>query len=163
MPLSPREMRALFQQTVVVRRPTFGIVSGYHELPYVCLGQAFDPAAKTTEVRGRVQVSPRFIIRPPHLEPSYAEIFGSDHVDVELAGRMFGFLGFSGKPVECKSEYLDVTNMESSIDEMLSRTLNELDRREDITTGVIITPDPRYFPVSIERFISTVIEDEFRA
>ncbi|MBI5094744.1 MAG: hypothetical protein HZB26_20195 [Candidatus Hydrogenedentes bacterium] len=161
MGLSPNEMREVFQKTVIVRRPTHGIISGYHELPYICLGASLSSGAGTTEVRGKVQVSPRFIIRPPQLEPSYEEIFGEDNVDAALAGRVFGFLGFRGRPVECKSEHLEVKQVDASVDSVLSRTLDELERYEDITTGLIVTPNSRYYPVSIERFISSILEDEF--
>lgn len=162
MGLSPHEMRLLFDRTVIVRRPTFGIVTGYHELPYVCLGESFELGHETTRVRGKVHVSPRFVIRPSHLEPSYGEIFGEDNVDVALAGRVFGFLGFKEKPVELKSEQLEVKHLNISVERVLADTLDELERREDITTGVLITPDSRYYPVSVERFISSIIEDEFR-
>lgn len=161
MGLSPDEMREIFRETVIVRRPTYGIISGYHELPYICLGAGLDSDSGTTEVRGKVHVSPRFIIRPQHFEPSYREIFGDANVDAALAGRVFGFLGFRGKPLECKSEHLEVKQVAASVDRVLSQTLDELERREDITTGLIMTPDSRYYPVSIERFISAIIEDEF--
>ena len=161
MDLSPNEMREVFQKTVIVRRPTYGIISGYHELPYICLGASLNEVSGTTQVRGKVQVSPRFVIRPPQFEPSYDEIFGEDNVDKALAGRVFGFLGFRGKPVECKSEHLEVKQLDAPVDRVLSQTLDELERHEDITTGLIITPNSRYYPVSIERFISSIIEDEF--
>jgi hypothetical protein len=154
-------MREIFQQTVIVRRPTFGIVSGYHELPYVCLGEACERGYETTQVRGKVQVSPRFVIRPEHCEPTYSEIFGKDNVDIALAGRIFGVLGFRSKPIECKSEHLEVKHLDASVDAALAAALDELERMEDITTGVIITPNSRYYLVSIERFIATIIEDEF--
>ena len=80
MGLNAYEMRELFDQTVVIRQPRFGIVSGYHELPYVCLGQSVESGYATTQVKGRVQVSPRFLIRPSQFEPSYEEIFGEDQV-----------------------------------------------------------------------------------
>lgn len=161
MGLSGEEMREIFQQTVIVRRPTHGIVSGYHELPYVCLGSTYDSMHQTTRVKGKVRVSPRFVIRPQHYEPSYDEIFGEDNVDMALAGRVFGFLGFRGKPVECTSSDLEVKHLDNSMERVLTSTIDDLDRREDIRTGVIITPDTRYYPVSLERFISSVLEDEF--
>lgn len=163
MGLSAHEMRELFDQTVVVRQPRFGIVSGYHELPYVCLGQSVEPGHSTMQVKGRVQVSPRFVIRPPHFEPSYEDIFGEDQVDSALVGRMFGVLGFQGRPVECKSEYLELKHLDAPVDRVLNETLDLLERNEDITTGVIISPDARYYLVSVERFISSVLDDEFRA
>ena len=161
MGLDPTEMRELFDQTVVIRRPRYGIVSGYHELPYVCIGSAIETGFGSTRVKGSVQVSPRFVIRPPQYEPSYEEIFGSENVDNALVGRVFGYMGFQRHPVECKSEFLEVKHLNASVDNVLSDTLDELERHEDITTGVIIAPDARYYPVSIERFISTVLEDEF--
>lgn len=162
MSITNDDIREIFRQTVVVRKPTYGIVSGYHELPYVCLGESIESGATTTRVKGKVHVSPRFVIRPPHLDPSYQEIFGEDNVDVELAGRVFGFLGFQNRPVECKSEYLEVKHLDASIDQLLKETMDELDKVEDITTGVIITPNARYYPVSVECFISSVLDDEFR-
>ena len=32
---------------------------------------------------------------------------------------------------------------------------------EDITTGVIITPESRYYQISVERFITHILEEEF--
>jgi hypothetical protein len=162
MPLGGDEMHDIFERTVIVRRPTYGIVKGYHKLPYVCLGESIGEGGRTTRVKGKISVSPRFLIRPQHLEPSYEEIFGEGNVDLELSGRMFGFLGFRGRPVECKSEDLELKHLDTSIDEALSQTMSELERMEDITTGVLITPDARYYPVSLERFISSVLDDEFR-
>ena len=170
MTLSPQELRAIYEATTVVRRPTYGIISGYHTLPYVCIGAPAEAGRGATRVRGTVHVSPRFVIRPSHYSPSYKEIFGEDafgegdeHADRALAGRVFGFLGFRDKPVECSSEHLEVKHLEASVDQVLGESLDELDRREDISTGVIITPDSRYFPVSVERFISSILEDEFSA
>jgi hypothetical protein len=162
MGLSPNEMRDIFQRTSIIRRPTYGIIKGYHELPYVCLGKACEDGYETTEVRGKIHVSPQFIIKPPDYAPTYEEIFGEENVDVALAGRVFGFLGFRAKPVECKSEHLNLKHLSMSVDAALSAAMDDLERREDITTGVIITPNSRYYPISIERFISTIIEDEFR-
>lgn len=161
MGLGAHEMRALYDQTVVVRQPRFGIVSGYHELPYICLAAGIESGAACTRVKGAVHVSPRFVITPPHLGPSYEDIFGSENVDMELTGRIFGFLGFGDRPIECQSEYLEVKHLDKSIDRVVSETLDDLERFEDITTGVIIAPDARYYPVSIERFIASVLEDEF--
>ena len=161
MDISADEMREIYAQTVVVRRPRYGIVTGYHELPYVCLGQSIQSGSSTTRVRGRVHVSPRFVIRPSHYDPNYEDIFGEENIDEALVGRVFGFMGFRGKPVECRSEYLEVEHVTASVDQQLNITMDELERQEDITTGVIITPNAQYYPVSIERFISSVLEDEF--
>lgn len=159
--LGSEELREIFRRTQIIRKPTYGIISGYHTLPYVCLGVSDERPFGTTQVKGKVHVSPRLIIRPAHYEPSYDEIFGEENVDGELSGRIFGFLGFKGKPVECKSENLEVRMLETNVETTLARTLDELERHEDITTGVILTPNTRYYPVSIERFIASILEDEF--
>ncbi len=159
--LSHDEMRDIYQRTRIVCKPTFGIISGYHELPYVCLGESLEEDYRTTQVRGKIQVSPRFIIRPAHYEPTYEKIFGKENVDVELAGRIFGFLALRDRPVECASEHLEVRHLKETLDGALESVLDERDRNEDIRTGVIITPNSRYYPVSIERFIASVLDEEF--
>lgn len=163
MKLSAQEMRAIYAATTIVRRPVHGIIRGYHELPYVCIGASVVSGKNTMRVKGRVHVSPRFLIRPAHYAPNYEDIFGEDNVDEALTGRVFGFLGFRDRPVECTSEFLDVKCLDATVDQVLGESLNELDRMEDLSTGVIITPDSRYYPVSVERFISSIIEEEFSA
>ncbi len=158
---SPDEIHEVYEQTVVVRRPTYGIVRGYHELPYICVGDSYEPGHRTTCVRGKVHVSPQFVIRPSHYSASYGEIFGEDNVDTALSGRVFGYFGFPQRPVECKSEHLELSNLDIPVEQVLSESMDELDRLEDITTGVLITPNSRYFQVSVERFIASVLEDEF--
>ena len=70
-------------------------------------------------------------------------------------------MGFPDRPMECKSELLEIQPCDGTLDTALSTCLDELERREDITTGVIISPNNQYFPVSVERFISSVLDDEF--
>ncbi len=161
MSLSSDEMRRLYQRTVIVKKPTYGIIKGYHELPYVCIGPSFEDGNQTTLVKGKIQISEQMLLRPSQYLPSYEEIFGEDNVNLEISGRLFGFLGFKGRPVECKSEFLELTHLTKSIDQVLSESLDDIERREDISTGVIISPDSRYYPVSIERFIASILDDEF--
>ena len=144
------DMREIFRKTQIIKKPTHGIISGYHELPYVCLGTRVGLESGTMPVRGKVQVS-----------PSYGEIFGEDNIDEALTGRVFGFLGFRGRPVECTSERLEVRHLDATLDRVLSETLDDLERYEDIITGVIVTPNSRYYPVSVERFIASILDDEF--
>ncbi len=161
MTLSREEMYRIFVETAVVRRPRYGIVKGYHELPYICIGNPLESQYRSLCVRGKIHVSPQLIIKPSYYKAKYSDIFGEGNVDVALSARIFGFIGFPDKPVECKSEFIEVTHSELNIDEALSHSLDELERKEDITTGVIITPESRYYPISIERFIAEILEDEF--
>lgn len=162
MSLSPQQMRSIYENTQIVRRPTYGIITGYHELPYVCVGHDHDGGNGSVQVRGRIQVSPRLVLTPEHFGPRYEEIFGTDNTDIEIAGRMFGFMGFKGKPVNCKSDQLEVIHQPENLDTAVANALDQFARHEDITTGLIVTPDSRYFPVSIERFIASILDDEFR-
>lgn len=158
---SSEDLRELFHRTIIVRKPTYGIISGYHELPYICVGKAVAPDRGVMRVRGTIQVSPRFVIRPAHYSKSYADLFGEDNVDMTIAGRIFGFLGFPRHPVECSLEGLEISTLSGTLDEAVSASLDEMERQEDITTGIFITPDSRYYPVSVEAFIASVLEDEF--
>ncbi|NLV44016.1 MAG: hypothetical protein GXY07_05910 [Candidatus Hydrogenedentes bacterium] len=162
MALHPREMRDIYERTIIVRKPTYGIIKGYHELPYICLGNPLENNEGALRVRGKIHVSPQFVIKPKHYHPNYGDVFGEDGVDVAIAGRMFGFLGFPNKPVECSMDHLEVAHVSGTLDDLLQDSLNELERMEDITTGVIITPESRYYQISLERFIAHILEDEFR-
>ena len=52
-------------------------------------------------------------------------------------------------------------HLDRALSQVLGDTLDQLERFEDIRTGVIITPSSQYYPVSIERFIASILEDEF--
>ena len=43
-----------------------------------------------------------------------------------------------------------------------SVSLDELAQREVINTGVILAPNARFYPVSLDRFITEVLDQEFR-
>ena len=162
MSLDKNAMRDIYNRTVILRAPTYGIIKGYHELPYICLGEALESSSGSMRVHGRIHVSPQFIIKPKQYSASYSDMFGEDDVDVEIAGRMFGFLGFPNRPVECSSEHLELSHEASTVDEMISKCLDDLERMEDITTGLILVPESKYYQISLERFIAEIIEDEFR-
>lgn len=161
MALGPKEMRDIYDRTVIVRKPTYGIIKGYHELPYICLGNSLEENEGTMRIRGRIHVSPQFVIKPRHYQSNYGDVFGEDGVDVAIAGRIFGFLGFPNKPVECSMEQLELSHVPGTLDELVNVSLDELERTEDITTGIIVTPESRYYQISLERFIAHILEDEF--
>jgi hypothetical protein len=162
MSLDKRALRDIYDRTIILRSPTYGIIKGYHELPYICVGEALEDASGSMRVRGKIHVSPQFIIKPKHYSSSYSDIFGEDDVDTAIAGRMFGFLGFPNRPVECSSEHLELSHESCTVDEIVSKCVDELERTEDITTGLILAPESKYYQISIERFIAEILEDEFR-
>ena len=42
------------------------------------------------------------------------------------------------------------------------RALDELSQREVINTGVILAPNVRFYPVSLDRFITEILDQEFK-
>ena len=44
----------------------------------------------------------------------------------------------------------------------IERALDELAQREVINTGLILAPNVRFYPVSLDRFITEILDQEFR-
>jgi len=60
----PMFLRGIFEQTRILRRPVTGIVTGYHVLPYILVGPDVEAERRAVEIRGKIRVSPRLVIRP---------------------------------------------------------------------------------------------------
>jgi hypothetical protein len=157
----PELLRHVFDDTRVVRRPLTGIISGYHVLPYILVGPEHDRASRSVEVRGRIRVSPRLVIAPGREGPTYGEIFAEREVMHEaLVARVFSFR--YAPRVQLESEDLQIRRQERPAEGQLERVLEELTQREVINTGVILSPDVRFYPVSIDRFIREILDQEFK-
>jgi hypothetical protein len=158
----PEFLRAVFSETEIVRKPLAGIVTGYHVLPYILVAPEHDQPARAVEVRGRIKVSPRLVIAAGGDGPTYGELFGErELMDQRLVARVFSFR-YASK-VMLESEDLTIRRHEHDPSKQLERILDELARREVIDTGVIVSPDARFYPVSLDRFIREIVEQEFRA
>ncbi|UCD57378.1 MAG: hypothetical protein JSV16_16495 [Candidatus Hydrogenedentota bacterium] len=153
--------REIFEETEILKKPTTGFVAGYHVLPYILLGRALRKADNVVEIRGKINVSPKFVISPEHLGPTYGELFGTDGIDENIVGRIFAFPYLKKHQVNIESDELSIKNIEKGLDSVLASVLDELERREIINTGVIITPNIRFYPVSIEKFILKILDREF--
>lgn len=153
-------MQHIYRETRIIKRPTHGIVAGYHRLPYILLGESKERHNRSLEIRGQVNVSPRFVWHPDYPGVKYGEMFGEDYIEPTLVGRVFGFLAFRGKPVNFESEYLKIKEKEMRTEQLIEAVLDELERKEDIGTGVVHTPDVQFFPVSVERFIASIVGEE---
>src|SRR5438477_497390 len=153
-------LRTVFEETRVIRTPLRGIIAGYHVLPYVLLGPAeYDRTSKTVEVRGRIRVSPRLVLGGN--APTYGEMFGErDLMDARIVARAFSFR-YAGR-VSLESEDLAIRRHEGDPGTQVERVLEELARREVIDTAVIASPDARFYPVSLDRFIREILDREFR-
>ncbi|MBI2217048.1 MAG: hypothetical protein HYU51_07095 [Candidatus Rokubacteria bacterium] len=154
-------LRHIFQQTEVVRKPLTGIITGYHILPYILVGPEHDHPNRSVEVRGRIKVSPKLIFAPGRDGPTYGELFGErELMDRRLIARIFSFRYASR--VSLESEELRIRRHEHELQDHLQQVLDELTRREIVNTGVIVTPDVRFYPVSLDRFIREILDQEFR-
>jgi hypothetical protein len=157
----PELLRAVFSETEIVRKPLTGIISGYHVLPYILVAPEHDQPARAVEVRGRIKVSPRLVITAGRDGPTYGELFGErELMDHRLIARVFSFR-YASK-VMLESEDLAIRRHEHDAARHLERVLDELARREVIDTGVIRSPDARFYPVSLDRFIREILDQEFR-
>ena len=154
-------LQTVFDETRVLRKPLRGIISGYHVLPYVLVGpSAYDQASRAVEVRGRIRVSPRLVIGGA--APTYGELFGEHELmDGRIVARLFSFRYASR--VNLESEELRIRRYEREAPAQLDRVLEELTQREVIDTAVISSPDARFYPVSLDRFIREILDQEFPA
>ena len=156
----PEFLRHVFERTEVVRKPITGIITGYHVLPYILVGPEGDESARSVEVRGRIKVSPRLIISGEN-GPTYGELFDDrELMDRTLVARVFSFRYASR--VSLESEDLQIRRQERDTHGHVERVLDDLSRREVVNTGVIVSPDARFYPVSVDRFIREILEQEFR-
>ena len=154
-------LRHVFDQTRVVRKPLTGIISGYHVLPYILVGPERDQPKHSVEVRGRIKVSPRLVLGAGSDGPTYGEVFGeTELMDRRIVARVFSFRYASRVALE--SEELRIRRQERELHDHLDRVMEELAQREVINTGVIVSPDVRFYPVSLDRFIREILDQEFR-
>lgn len=155
-------LRRVFADTQVLRKPIAGIVTGYHVLPYVLVGPDEEHAQRSVEIRGKIRVSPRMILTPRHLGQTYEQLFDDPQLmDRTLVGRVFSFLYAGRQNVELTGEDLRITRIDRDPRAQIDRALDELMRGEILDTGVIFSPEVKFYPVSIERFIAEILDREF--
>jgi hypothetical protein len=158
----PEYLRRVYEDTQVLRKPVTGIVSGYHVLPYILVGPDEEQHQRSIEIRGRIRVSPRLIISPRHVGQTYGELFNDPEVmDKALVGRIFSFLYAGRHNVQLESDDLRIIKAERDPRSQVEQALDDLMRGEILDTGLILSPDVKFYPVSIERFITEILEREF--
>lgn len=159
----PEFLKSIFEQTQVLRKPISGIIAGYHMLPYILVGPQESHPSASVEIRGKIKVSPRLVLAPGRAGQTYGDLFKeSELMDQALVARVFSFLYSSRHQVTLESEDLKIQRWDRDPHAQVERALDELAQREVINTGVILAPNVRFYPVSIDRFISEILEQEFR-
>lgn len=156
----PEFLRHVFEHTEILRKPIAGIITGYHVLPYIIVGPEEDRPHRSVEVRGRIKVSPRLVISPREVGLTYGEFFAErELMDQAIVARVFSFR--YGSRVNLENEDLKITRQDREAPRHLERVLDDLARQEIVNTGVISTPDVRFYPVAIDRFIREILDQEF--
>ncbi len=158
----PMFLRRIFEQTRVLRKPITNIVADYHVLPYILVGPDVEMERRAVEIRGRIRVSPRLVIRPGSSGQTYGEVFGeSEIMDRTLVARVFAFRYAGRQQTLIESEDLTIRPTEGDPGARVERILDELMRREILDTGLILSPDVKFYPVSIDRFLHEILDREF--
>ena len=159
----PEYLKHLFDSTEILRKPVSGIIAGYHVLPYILVGPQEDRPASSVEIRGKIKVSPRLVLAPGRAGQTYGDLFNdTELMDQALVARVFSFMYSSRHQVTLESEELTIQRWERNPQSQVERALDELAQREVINTGVILAPNVRFYPVSLDRFITEILDQEFR-
>jgi hypothetical protein len=95
------------------------------------------------------------------LSETFGDVFDPETFDKDLQGRVFSFAYGNRKNVKVQNEYFHVKNIEQKPEEYCKIVLDQLLMQENITTGLIVGPRFKYYPVSIDRFINEIMEREF--
>jgi hypothetical protein len=155
-------LREVYFKTDILRKPISGIVSGYHQLPYILIAPNDENPSQTIEINGTINVSPKFIISPHALQETFGEVFDPETFDKEIQGRLFSFAYSGNKKFKIESEYFKLQNFEEKPEEHLNRINDILMAQENTRTGLIFGPKFQYYPVSVDKFISEIVDREFR-
>ena len=167
--VDPERLRSIYQRTDIKRSPMTGIVSGYHTLPFTLIGpndetDMSDQNMGSIKLTGKISVSPKLVIPVTPQDERFADIFPEiePFMDPGLVSRVFSFsLGYR-KNMRIRNENLAVEAFPNPDGELMDKVLDELSRGEIHNMGVIWCPAPRFYPVSLERFIISVLDREFK-
>jgi hypothetical protein len=155
-------IREVYHKTSILRRPISGIIAEYHQLPYILIAPDDENPSHSIEINGKINVSPRFVISSQALQETFGDIFDPETFNHEIHGRIFSFACSGNKRIKIENEYFRLLNCQEKPEEHLHRVHDALCAQENTRTGLIFGPKFRYYPVSVDRFISEIIDREFR-
>ncbi len=165
----PDRLRMIYDQTRIHRSPISGIVSGYHTLPFTLVGpnDGLDDSGDlrgSLKLTGKISVSPKLVIPISAQNEQFADIFpeAEPFMDRSITQRVFSFRLGTRKNLSVRNEFLTIEVLSEKDEAILDKIQNELSRGEIINHGVIWCPEPRFYPVSLERFIVSVLDREFK-
>jgi hypothetical protein len=153
-------LNQVYATTKILRKPISGIIAGYHALPYILITPDDENPAQSIEINGKIDVSPRFLITAEQLSDSFGDVFDPSTFDQEISGRFFSFAYGSKRNLKIKSEYLNITNHAEKASDYVKRVQDTLGSQENVVTALISGPVFHYYPVSIDKFISEILQRE---
>jgi hypothetical protein len=156
------ELQEVYNKTDIIRKPISGIVSGYHDIHYILIAPNEENASQTVEINGKINVSPKFIISPGMLNDSFGTVFDPDTFDKQIEGRLFSFCYAGKRNLKIRNESFQIINFEESPEDHCNRINDQLMQQENTKTALIFSPKFQFYPVSIDRFISEILDREFR-
>jgi hypothetical protein len=162
-------LKHIYKTTDVRRLPMTGIVAGYHALPFTLVGPNDESDTGkanpgSLKLTGKIMVSPKLLLSLSPNDERFADMFpeAEPFMDKSLVARMFSFSTAYKKNYRIRNEHLSVEEFPDADKDLLTTVLNEMSRAEIINMGVIWCPQPRFYPISLERFIASVLDREFR-
>jgi hypothetical protein len=155
-------LKSLYARTEILKKPISGIVSGYHELPYVMVGDHEGGTEKSVKINGKIKVSPKLILTSSDLGETYGEVFDPETIDQSLAARLFSFLYVRHNQYKIQNEDFIIQQVEKPVQELTEEILDAFALQEVINTALIKSPDIKFYPISLERFINEILDREFR-
>lgn len=156
------KLQNIFMATKILRKPIIGIISGYHELPYILVAPDDKNPSHAVEISGLINVSPKFIISAAQLSETFGQVFDPETFDQDIHGRVFSFANTRRKNINVHNGHFSIKNIEEKPDELIQRILDRLMMEENLSTGLIFGPLFRYYPISLDRFINEILDREFR-
>jgi hypothetical protein len=157
-----QELQELYHKTTILRKPISGIVSGYHVLPYILIAPDDENSSHSIEINGTINVSPKFIISPGMMNETFGDVFDAETFDKQLEGRFFSFTYTGRKNIKLQNDSFKIEHFEESLDDRINRVTDILMQQENTKTGLISCPRFHYYPVSLDKFISEILDREFR-
>ncbi|MFC1584350.1 hypothetical protein ACFL5V_02245 [Fibrobacterota bacterium] len=156
-------IHSIFKSTEISRKPITGIVQGYHILPYILVGPNTAKDSGSVKLKGEITVSPKLVFSPHPNNEKFEEIFEEPEpfMDKSIVSRTFSFKIAPQENKNIKGGNLTIEIFEACDKEILKNVLEELERQEKINTGVIWCPHPRFYPISLEKFIHSILDREF--
>lgn len=108
-------------------------------------------------------VSQRLVLTMRQIAEQFGQVFEGDDgfMDQELVGRSFQFAVARDPNKSIRHDHLKIDRRSERFEELLEAVEDELARAEDTRTGLISCPQPKYYPVSVDRFIREILDREF--